>query len=164
MQFQRSKFISEIDYKFCLYGCWNDELPKSSNVLIKNIVTVNMLIPVGSTGTSTATPPTSSVAVAIPTCLPTSSQSATANTLVAILHDYTKNQVSTEADPTVTVLRFIDRSLFFSLLTMSRLTSRLLQSKSSTHTAQSTHVPVSPLIHRQGIIISFACRHHSILS
>ena len=36
---------------------------------------------------------TSSVAVAIPTCLPISSQSAVANTMVAIFHDYTNSQV-----------------------------------------------------------------------
>ena len=37
---------------------------------------------------------TSSAAVPIPTCISTSSQSATGNTMVAILHDYTNSQVS----------------------------------------------------------------------
>ena len=35
----------------------------------------------------------STLSVAIPTCLPSGSQSAAANTMVAILHDYTNSQV-----------------------------------------------------------------------
>ena len=38
---------------------------------------------------------TSSVAVAIPTCLPSGSQSAASNTVVAVLRDYTNSQVGT---------------------------------------------------------------------
>ena len=37
---------------------------------------------------------TLSTAVPIPTCISTSSQSATGNTMVAVLHDYTNSQVS----------------------------------------------------------------------
>ena len=44
--------------------------------------------------TSTFVPSTSSVGIPIPTCLPTTSPSVAANTMVAILRDYANSQVS----------------------------------------------------------------------
>ena len=65
-------------------------------MLIKAInIYTSKNFPTGITETSTSVSSTSSVAATLPTCLPSGSQSATANTMVAILHDYTNSQVST---------------------------------------------------------------------
>ena len=54
--------------------------------------------------TETMSTSVSSTAVPIPACLPSSSQSATANTMVAILHDYTTSQVSFSNENTKVVI------------------------------------------------------------
>ena len=63
------------------------------NNSISNLNISFLPIPSGITETSTSVSSTSSVAIPLPTCLPSSSQSAAANTMVAILHDYTNSQV-----------------------------------------------------------------------